>query len=141
MATNVSVPASSLTQPAAQQAVEDALGAALADDVVESRHHDCSVLNIPSSATDPVEINIDNSTVGAALGSAVKKIHASATFGAPIEILIGATAGAAVRKFVMNLGEGPLVIECSIASGSKLWVRNLNAAAVTSGVLTLNLLG
>jgi hypothetical protein len=143
MSTSISNPTSGsgITQSQAQQAFEDALAAVNADDVITTRHHDCTVLAIPASASAAAEIQVDNVTAGTALVAAVKKIHASATFGAAIEIRTGANEAAATRKFIMNLGEGPLVIECAIPSGDKLFVRNLANAAVSSGVLTLNLLG
>lgn len=143
MATQISPPpsGSGISQAQAQQAFEDAMAASLADDIITTRHHDCSVTNIPSSAGIAEEIRVDNATTGAALAAAVKKIHASATFGAAIEIMVGASAGAATRKFIMNLGEGPLIIECAIASGQRIYVRNLAASAVSTGILTLNLLG
>lgn len=130
-----------LSQAETTTAVTDALTGVNADDVIGTRHHDCSVTQINGSAGALVEIQQDNSTAGAALAAAVKKIHLSCTFGEPIEILSGANSGSATRRVVANLGEGPLIIECKMTSGHSVFVRSLSTSAITSGVLTVNFLG
>lgn len=130
-----------LTQAETTTAVSDALTSVNADDVTDTRHHDCSVTNINGSAGALVEIRRDNANAGAALAAAVKKIHVSCTFGEPIEILSGANSGSATRRVITNLGEGPLVIECKMTSGHSVFVRSLSTSAITTGVLTINFLG
>lgn len=132
---------SGLSQAESQQATEDALTDILADDIIATRHHDTSVTAINGSAGALVELRQDNASAGAALPAAVKKIHVSCTFGEPIEILSGPNAGAATRKVIANLGEGPLVLEVKMTSGHSVFVRSLSATGVSEGVLTVNFLG
>lgn len=134
-------PGASLSEAETQQAVEDALMAVNPDDIIATRHHDTSITNINGSAGVVVEIRTDNATAGAALPAAVKGIHVSCTFGEPIEILSGPNSGAAVRRLIANLGEGPLIVPLKITSGQSIFVRSLSTTGVTSGVLTVNLLG
>lgn len=130
-----------LSQAETTTAVENALTSINADDIIATRHHDCSVTNINGSAGALVELRQDNATAGTSLPAAVKKIHISCTFGEPIEILSGANSGSATRKAVLNLGEGPLVLECKMTSGHSVFVRSLSTNSITSGVLTVNFLG
>jgi len=105
-------------------------------DVLETRFHQGSVTNINGSAGAWIALG-----GGAALSNAIKKLHITITMGEPLEFGIGASAGAAARKFIVNRGEGPLVLQIDLDSGSELWVRSLTSSGVTSGEIVLNLLG
>ena len=105
-------------------------------DVLETRFHQGSVVNINGSAGAWVAFG-----GGAALASAIKEIHITSTMGEPLEFGIGASAGAAARKLIVNRGEGPLVLKIDLDSGEELWVRSLTTTGVTSGEIVVNLLG
>lgn len=105
-------------------------------DVLETRFHQGSVTNINGSAGAFVALG-----GGAALSNDIKQIHITTTMGEPLEIGVGASAGAAQRKFIVNRGEGPLVLKINLDSGDELWVRSLTTSGVTSGEIVLNLLG
>ena len=122
-------------------AIENALTGVNSDDVIATRYHDTSVTNINAAAGALVEVDVDKDNRGAVLPAAVKGIEISCTFGTPVEILSGASAGAATRKLVANLGEGPTVVPLKMTSGHRVYVRSLNTDSITSGILTLNLLG
>lgn len=110
-------------------------------DTLMTRKHDAFILNIPAAGGTPVEIRLDDSNVGIALTAAVKAMEFSCTLPEPVEILVGASAGAAVRKFIASAGDSSVTVSCIIASGQHIYLRSLDANAVTAGVLTLNLLG
>lgn len=104
-------------------------------DVLETRFHQGSVVNINGSAGAWVALG-----GGAALSNDIKQLQVTSTMGQPLEIGIGASAGAAQRKFILNRGDGPVLVKINLDDGEELWVRSLDAA-VTSGELTINLLG
>lgn len=105
-------------------------------DILETRFHQGSVTNINGSAGAWVALG-----GGAALANDIKQIHMTTTMGEPLEIGVGASAGAAQRKFIVNRGEGPLVLKINLDSGDELWVRSLTTNGVTSGEIVVNLLG
>lgn len=135
---NIAVTLSSAT---IQVGVAAALQQVNATDTLMTRKHDAAVLTIPNKSGTPVEIQVDDLTAGLALTSAVKQIEFSCTFPEPVEVLVGATAGSAVRKFIASAGDSTMSVVCIIASGSHIYLRTLDANSITNGVLTLNLLG
>ena len=104
--------------------------------VLETRLQDMAAVGINGSAGAWVELG------GAAvLANAIAKIQLSYTAGQPLEIGTGATAGSVTRRFIINQGEGPLNLDLQLTAGSQLWVRSLSTTGVTSGYITLNLIG
>ena len=105
-------------------------------DVLKAEFHNMTSVNINGSAGAFVAVGS-----GAAIGFSIQKIQLSYTSGEPLEFGIGASAGAAVRKFIVNQGDGPVALDLVLATTDKLWVKSLSATSVTSGYLTLNLMG
>lgn len=104
--------------------------------VLETRFHQGSVTNINGSAGAWVAFG-----GGAALANDTKKILLTSTMGEPLEFGVGASAGAAQRVFVINRGDGPISLELVLDSGDEIWVRSLTTSGVTSGELTMSILG
>ena len=104
-------------------------------DVLETRLHEGSVTTINASGGAWVALG-----GGAALANDIKSLQVTSTMGQPLEIGVGASAGAAQRKFILNRGDGPVSLKINLDSTEELWVRSLDAA-VTSGEITINLLG
>lgn len=107
--------------------------------VKETRFHDCSSTNIAAAGGTWVQIG------GAtALANTITKMKVSCTFGEPIGIRKAATAGAAAAlsddNALLNQGQST-DFEVSFASGDKLWALSKSSNAITSGYLTLNLIG
>lgn len=132
---------SGLSQAETTTAVQDALTNVNADTLVDTRHHDMTLTGLNAAGGALVEMRVDNSTTGTGLAAAVKKIHISSTIGEPIEIRTGANSGASTRRAVLNLGDGPLFLECIITSGHGVYLRSMSSNAITEGVLTINFLG
>ncbi len=105
-------------------------------DIKENRFHYAASQNINGSAGAWVALGS-----GAAIASTIKQIQYSSTLGLPVEIGVGANAGASVQKFVINQGGGPVVITDAQNVGDKLWIRSLSTSAITSGYLTVSLVG
>lgn len=102
-------------------------------DVIETRYFDASSTNIN-------EVSGAYVAVGAALASSVGTVHVTTTIGEPLDFAIGADCSAPTTKWIVNRGEGPLVIGNVIASGRQICVRSLSAASVSSGEIVLNLM-
>lgn len=105
-------------------------------DVKKAEIHDISATNINASGGAFVALGS-----GAALGSIIQKLQLSYTAGEPLEFGVGASAGAATRKWVANQGEGPMLLDILLAAADKVWVRSLSLNAVSSGYITTNFLG
>lgn len=105
-------------------------------DILETRFHDASVTTVNGSGGVWVALG-----GGSALTHTIKRITVDNTTSEPLEFGTGATAGAAVRKFVVNRGEGPFQADCSLASGAFLWVRSLSTLSMTTEYIVVNLLG
>lgn len=75
------------------------------------------------------------------LANVISRIQITLTAGQPLEIGIGANSAAVTRRFIINQGEGPLTLDCAFAAGAQLWVRSLSSTGVTTGYITLNLMG
>lgn len=131
----VSTTSGGLTQAETQAAMEAAIVAQRLD-LKDTKFHDCAVTNIPALSGTPVEID-----VAVPVSTPIKELQVTCTFGEPIEILTGTSLLTATRKFILNLGDGPIVMPCKLSVGDHLYVRTLSANAVTSGVLSINLMG
>jgi hypothetical protein len=130
-----------LSQQEMTDAFIDALETVDSDEIVDTRYNDNTLNAIPVAGGTPIEINVDSSTPGIVLAAAVKSMQLSCTFGVPIEIMAGASAIAATRRAVANLGEGPQNIVIKIAAGERVYARSLNASSASTGVLTINFMG
>lgn len=107
--------------------------------VLETRFHDTSSTTINASGGTWVQIG------GAtALANTITKMKVSCTFGEPIGIRKAATAGAAAAladdNALLNQGQSA-DFEVSFASGDKLWALSKSSNSISSGYLTLNLVG
>lgn len=102
---------------------------------VERRFHDPVTTNIPASASNPVELDAAfGVTAGAAVSGACTQMHVNWNGGEGIEILKGATAGAAVA--IASFGAGQTrSVGVTLAGGDKIWVRALKNAAIATGEL------
>lgn len=112
---------------------EELLYIANGGDVFETRYFDSSSTNINGSAGAFV-------AVGAALASSVGTVHVTTTIGEPLEFAIGPDCTSPARKWIVNRGEGPLVMGVSIVSGQTICVRSLSTIGASSGEIVLNLL-
>jgi hypothetical protein len=92
---------------------------------------DASSTNIPASASLPLQLIASTSAI-------VRKIVSVEDIGEFMGLYTGAAA-AEVLVAVMPLGGGE--IELNIPAGTRLSIRNMKNAAVTTGNLVLNLLG
>lgn len=106
--------------------------------VLETRFHDAASTNINDSAGAFVEIE-----TAAALASNITVLKVNSTIGEPLAFGAGADAGAAASNIicVLNRGEGPSDFPVSLSTGDRIWVRSLTTTSVTSGELTVNLVG
>jgi len=103
-----------------------------AQDVFQTDFQDTSTQNITSSYSAL--------GAGAALTADCYSININCTFGAPIDIGVGASSGTAVRKFLINQG-AQTNLNLIIPSGSKLWVKTLDGSTVSAGFITVNYMG
>jgi hypothetical protein len=123
------------------QALTDAITASeTLRTVVSTKFHDISSVNINANSGAFVEVR----AVGA-LPSDVTRINMSYTAAQPLQFRAAADAAAAAALssdlFVANQGDTIQDMSLQISAGAKLWVRSLSATAVTSGYITMNLLG
>lgn len=106
--------------------------------VLETRFHDCSSTTINAVGGAFVEI-----ATAAALANTIKLMKVACTFGEPISIRKAANAGAAATASdiaLLNQGQSD-DFEVSLVAGDRLWVRSRTSSNITSGYLTINLLG
>lgn len=108
--------------------------------VVGTKYHDMSATSINASGGAFVEVR-----AAGVLAAAVKKINMAYTAGEPLAFRAAAdpTSAAALSSdlFVINQGEDEQSLNVQIAAGLKLFVRSLSANAVSTGYITMNLLG
>lgn len=105
-------------------------------DIKKTYFHDIAAANINATSGSFVALGD-----GSAIGAAVSKLQMTATEGEPLQFAVGASAGAAVKRWISNQGEGPQNLDIALLSGDKLWVKSLSANAVMAGYITLNLVG
>jgi len=96
-----------------------------------------SSTNVPTSAGDPLELED-------VLSDDVKMIEIVNSLGGPTELLMGPNTN--LDRVCIIPGVASTVIhqqprECLIPKGSRLSIRNLAAAAISTGVVTINLWG
>lgn len=106
--------------------------------VLETRYHDCAVDTINNNGGAFIEIE-----TAAALANTIALMKISCTFGQPIVIRKAANAGAAAAAAdlaMVNKGQS-LDVPVNLVAGDRLWVRSMSTTAVSSGLLTLNLIG
>lgn len=107
-----------------------------ADTVRETRFHYAASQNINGSAGAWVALGS-----GAAVTVSVKQVQYSSTLGEPVEIGSGSGAASVTQRFIINQGGGPELMNQLFSSGTLLWVRSLSTSAISSGYLTVNLVG
>jgi len=100
-------------------------------DVLDTPLFDASSTNIPASASSPLQ-------VVATLAAAVKRIQSVEDIGEFIGIYTGAAASE-VLYCVLPLGGGDVTV--SIAAGTRISIRNMKNATVTTGNLAINFIG
>ena len=102
-------------------------------DVKETKYLDASSTQINDSAAAWV-------AVGSVTGQSISGVHVTTTIGEPLEFGLSTDACATTtRKWIVNRGEGPLVLGVTIPSGNQVCVRSLTTNDVTSGEIVLNL--
>lgn len=119
--------------------VGTALAAFFADAIIKTEIHDITAAPINGSGSAFIAFGS-----GAALLADIKRIQISYTSGQPLVFALGADATAAAAAspaFLLNQGDGPVVLSVAIPSGSKIWVRSGSVTGVTGGYLTANLMG
>lgn len=94
--------------------------------------YDASVTNVPASGGSP-------QTLVASLAATVKAIQIFDTTGGFIGVYTGAAASE-VLKFVFGPGSDQTV-DVSIASGTRISIRNLQNSAISTGMIAMNFLG
>ena len=93
--------------------------------------------NVPSSAGDPLELED-------ALPDDIQSIEVVSTLGGPVELLLGPNTN--LERIMLVAGVASTTLHhqprpCLMPKGARLSVRNIAAAAISSGVLTINLWG
>lgn len=123
------------SQAEIQQAVEDALAAFFPTDVLDQIYHAASVNSITGAFTE----------VGGAgqgtIPAGTKKIQISSTIGQPLQFGIGATTGAAVAKFNIVAGGGPIEFPIQFSTNDILCVLSLGTQPISTGNFVINFLG
>lgn len=126
---------SGASQAQIQQAIEDALTAFFPTNVLDQIYHAASVNNITTSFTEVGGVGQGTIPAG------TKKIQISSTVGKPLQFGIGANAGAAVAKFNIVAGGGPIEFPVQFASADILCVLNLDSGTISTGNFVVNFLG
>lgn len=100
-----------------------------------NRYHNAASTNINASSGAWVELG-----EATGLDKTYYGIEISSTIGSGLEIGYGLTAGGVTRLFVLSPGGGPSMFRIKpLAKGTILWVRSLEASAVSAGALYVNL--
>lgn len=105
--------------------------------LIASFHVNAASTNVPTSAGNPTELED-------AMPDDVKMIEIVNSLGGPIELLLGPNTN--LDRICIVPGVASTVIHqqpraCLIPKGVRLSMRNLAAAAISSGLLTINLWG
>lgn len=128
-----------VTGGASQAQIEAAIDAALAaffpTDVLGQIYHAASTNNITGAFTEVG--GAGNGTIPAG----TKKIQVSSTIGQPLQFGIGANAGAAVAKFNIVAGGGPIEFPVQFATNDILCVLSLGTQPISTGNFVINFLG
>lgn len=118
-----------------EAAIDAALAAFFPTNVIGQIYHAAATNNITTSFTE----------VGGAgqgtIPAGTKKIQVSSTVGKPLQFGIGANAGAAVAKFNIVAGGGPIEFPVQFAAADILCVKNLDAGTISTGNFVINFLG
>jgi hypothetical protein len=100
----------------------------------ERRFHDASLTTIPASSSNPVQLDVVGASTPANVSGTRTQMAVNWNGGAAIEILKGATAGAAVAIAAFGAGQ-TRAVGVSLANGDKIWVRAVQNVTVTTGEL------
>lgn len=106
----------------------------------ERRFHDAALTTIPASASNPVELNVLGAASPTDVANTATQMGVNWNGGSAIEILAGATAGAAVAIAAFGAGQ-TRAVGVTLAAGDKIWVRAIQNATITAGELTVVLEG
>ncbi len=106
----------------------------------ERRFHDAALTTIPASTSNPVELNVLGAASPTALTNNASEIGINANVGAALEILVGATAGAAVAIGAVGAGQTKS-FGVTLSSGNHVWVRAVQNATITTGELLVTFSG
>lgn len=93
--------------------------------------------NVPSSAGDPLELED-------VMPDDIKMIEIANNLGGPTELLLGPNTN--LDRVCLIPGFASTIVhqqprECLIPKGTRLSIRNVAAAAISTGTLTINLWG
>lgn len=112
-------------------AIETALSLSPVDQIDTTPLLDTSSTNIPASASNPVQVVASTAAI-------VRKVISVEDIGEFIGLYTGAAASETLLC-VLPLGGGE--VDVVIAAGTRLSLRNMKNAAISSGFIALNLLG
>jgi hypothetical protein len=126
---------SGASQAQIQAAIDAALAAFFPTDVVDQIYHAASVNNITTSFTEV------GGAGNGAIPAGTKKIQISSTIGQPLQFGIGANAGAAVAKFNIVAGGGPIEFPVQFVAADILCVLSLGTQPISTGNFVINFLG
>lgn len=96
-----------------------------------------SSTNVPTSAGDPLELED-------AMPSDIKEIEVISDLGGPVELLLGPNSN--LDRLMIVAGKASTLVHhqrqfASISKNARLSIRNLAAAAISTGTCTINLWG
>lgn len=106
----------------------------------ERRFHDASLTTIPAIGSNPVELNALGAASPTNIANTITEFGINWNGGAALEILTGATAGAATAIGAVGAGQSK-TFGVALVSGAKVWVRAIQAATIVSGELTVTFSG
>lgn len=128
-------PASGASQVEVEAAVLAALKAFFPGQEIGQIYHDAAVNNVTATYTEA------GGTGGGSIPAGVNQMQVSSILGSPIQLAVGANAGAAVSTFNLVPGGGPVVVPFLYTAGDKLFVKTLDGATVSSGCFVVNFMG
>lgn len=100
----------------------------------ERRFHDAALTTIPASSSNPVQLDVLGASTPANVAGTRTQMGVNWNGGAAVEILKGATAGAAVAIAAFGAGQ-TRAVGVTLALNDKIWVRAIQGSTITSGEL------
>lgn len=98
-------------------------------------YHDAAAHNITASFTEA------GGSGGGTIPTGTSQMQVSSIIGSPIQLGVGANAGAAVPVLNLVPGGGPVTIQFEFAASDKLWVLTLDGSTVSQGCFVVNFAG
>jgi hypothetical protein len=123
------------TQSQIEAAIGDALAAFFPIDPIGQIYHAAADDNIGTVFSEA------GGTGDGTIPAGTKQIQVSSTVGKPLQLGIGANAGAAVAKWNLVAGGGPVTFPIQFTAADILCVRTLDGSTVSTGAFVVNFLG